>query len=104
VIDALPPAIPDREILQDVQARPEGTAHYHHKRESIDAHLTIVFAALAVSRWIEHITGWTIKRFVRTAQGYRTIQIRLGEHLLTATDPCPTTYALKQIHTRSAAH
>jgi Transposase DDE domain len=29
----------------DLQARPV----YHHKRESIDAHLTIVFAALAVS-------------------------------------------------------
>jgi hypothetical protein len=33
----------------DLQARPI----YHHKRESIDAHLTIVFAALAVSHWIE---------------------------------------------------
>jgi hypothetical protein len=27
------------------------------KRESIEAHLTIVFADLAVSRWIEHETG-----------------------------------------------
>ena len=33
----------------DLQARPI----YHHKRDSIEAHLTIVFAALAVSRWIE---------------------------------------------------
>ena len=33
----------------DLQARPV----YHHKRESIEAHLTIVFAALAVSHWIE---------------------------------------------------
>ena len=30
----------------DLQARPI----YHHKRESIEAHLTIVFAALAVTR------------------------------------------------------
>jgi hypothetical protein len=29
----------------------------HHKRESIEAHLTIVFAALAVSRLIEDRTG-----------------------------------------------
>jgi len=36
----------------DLQARPV----YHHKRESIEAHLTIVFAALAVSHWIEHQT------------------------------------------------
>ena len=55
----------------DLQARPI----YHHKRESIDAHLTIVFAALAVSHLIEAKTGWSIKKFVRTARRYRTIQI-----------------------------
>ena len=53
----------------DLQARPI----YHHKRESIEAHLTIVFAALAVTHWIEHQTGWTIKKFVRTARRYRTV-------------------------------
>ena len=47
----------------DLQARPI----YHHKRESIEAHLSIVFAALAVSHWIEHQTGWSIKKFVQTA-------------------------------------
>src|SRR5207253_96088 len=31
-------------------------------------HLTIVFAALAVSLWIEDTTGWSIKKFVRTAR------------------------------------
>ena len=40
---------------------------YHRKRDSIEAHLTIVFAALAVSHWIETTTGWSIKKFVRTA-------------------------------------
>ena len=30
----------------DLQARPI----YHHKRDSIEAHLSIVFAALAISR------------------------------------------------------
>jgi hypothetical protein len=55
----------------DLQARPV----YHHTRESIDAHLTIVFAALAVRLWIEHQTGWSIKKFVRTARRYRTVQI-----------------------------
>ena len=41
----------------DLRARPI----YHHKRESIEAHLTIVFAALAVTRLIEARTGWSIK-------------------------------------------
>jgi transposase len=69
----------------DLQARPI----YHHKRESIDAHLTIVFAALAVSHYIEHQTGWSIKRFVRTARRYRTVEIKVGRQTLTATDPLP---------------
>ena len=37
-------------------------------RDSIDAHLTIVFAAMAVSRWIENTTGWPIRGFVKTAR------------------------------------
>jgi hypothetical protein len=40
----------------DLQARPI----YHHKRDSIEAHLSIVFTALAVSHRIEHQTGWSI--------------------------------------------
>ena len=59
------------------------------QRESIDAHLAIVFAALAVTRFIEDRTGWSIKRFVRTARRCRTIQIRAGQHILTAKDPLP---------------
>lgn len=43
------------------QARPI----YHRKRDSIEAHLTIVFAAPAVSRWIENQTGWSIRKFDR---------------------------------------
>ena len=62
----------------DLQARPI----YHRKRDSIEAHLSIVFAALAVSHWIEHQTGWSIKKFVRTARRYRTVTIQAG-----TTDP-----------------
>jgi transposase len=69
----------------DLAARPV----FHHTRESIEAHLTIVFAALAVSRWIENTTGWSIKRFVTTARRYRTIQIQAGKHTITAADPIP---------------
>jgi hypothetical protein len=86
----------------DLQARPI----YHRQRDSIEAHLTIVFAALAVSRWIEHRTGWTIKKFVRTARRYRTIHIQAGGHTITAADPLPTDLrdALDQIHNRTGPH
>ena len=72
-----------RMAKSDLQARPI----YHRKRDSIEAHLTVVFAALAVSRWIEHATGWSIRKFVKTARRYRTIQIQAGEHVITAADP-----------------
>jgi hypothetical protein len=51
-----------RMAKSDLAVRPV----FHRLRESIDAHLNIVFAALAVSHWIETTTGWTIKRFVTT--------------------------------------
>ena len=69
----------------DLQARPV----YHRTRDSIEAHLTIVFAALAISRWIEHHSGWSIRKFVKTTRRYRTIQIRAGDHVITAADPIP---------------
>ena len=62
---------------------------YHRKRDSIEAHLTVVFDALAVTRFIETRTGWFIRKLVRTARRYRTIQIRAGQHILTAEDPLP---------------
>lgn len=67
----------------DLQARPI----YHHLRDSIEAHLSIVVAAMAVSHYIEHQTGWSIKKFVRTARRYRTVKIRAGNQTLTAADP-----------------
>ncbi len=72
-----------RMAKSDLHARPI----YHRKRDSIEAHLTMVFAALAVSRWIEHQTGWSIRKFVHTARSYRTIQIQAGPHTITAADP-----------------
>jgi len=69
----------------DLKARPI----YHRKRESTGARLNIVFAALASTRLIQTRTGWSIKRFVRTTRRYKTIQIRAGQHILTAEDPLP---------------
>jgi len=74
-----------RMAKSDLQARPV----YHRTRESIEAHLTIVFAALAVSRWIEKQTGWSIRKFVKTARRYRTIEIQAGDQVVTAADPLP---------------
>nr|WP_176789336.1 IS1634 family transposase [Tessaracoccus flavus] len=82
----------------DLRARPI----YHHKRESIEAHLTIVFASLAVSRWLEARTGWSIKKLVKNLRRYRTIEIQAGDTLVTAADPLPAdlTEILDRIHGR----
>ena len=91
-----------RMAKSDLQARPI----YHRKRDSIEAHLTIVFAALAVSRWIEHRTGWSIRKFVKTARRYRTIQIQAGPHTVTAADPIPgdLRQAIDAINSQTDAH
>lgn len=52
----------------DLKARPI----FHHKLDSIKAHLTIVFTALAVSRYIEAKTKLSIKRVVQTLRPIRT--------------------------------
>ena len=51
-------------------------------------------------------TGWSIRRFVRTARRYRTVQIRAGTQLLTAQDPIPDDLhnALTNINRLRAVH
>jgi hypothetical protein len=62
---------------------------YHHKRGSIEAHLTIVFATLAAGHWIEHQTGWSINKFVRSGRAATapSTSAPAGRHL-----PPPTHY------------
>jgi hypothetical protein len=64
----------------DLRARPI----YHHQRDSIEAHLTVVFAALAVARHLQDATGISINRLVRTLRPLRSVTVQIGEHQLTA--------------------
>jgi len=91
-----------RMAKSDLQARPI----YHRKHDPIEAHLTIVLAALAISRWIEARTGWSIRKFVKTARRYKTIDIQAGIHTFTAADPLPDDLrnALDRVHHDLSAH
>lgn len=60
----------------DLRARPI----YARLRDSIDAHLQVVVAGLAVSRWIEETTGWSIRKVVRTLRVYREGVVTIGSH------------------------
>ncbi len=86
----------------DLAARPI----FHRTKDSIEAHLTIVFAALAISRWVEDRTGWSIKKFVTTARRYRTVEIQAGQQTITAADPLPEDLriALDAIRARAVGH
>jgi transposase len=57
-----------RMAKSDLKARPV----YHHNREAIEVHLTIVLAALAISRNIEYQTGISIKKFVKIIKPLRS--------------------------------
>ena len=58
----------------DLQARPI----FHHLRDSIEAHLTIVFAALAVSRVVQDATGLAIGNVVKQLRPLRTSTIAIN--------------------------
>jgi hypothetical protein len=63
-----------RMAKSDLAARPM----FHRLRDSIDAHLTIVFAALAVSREAQARTGLSINKIVKLLRPLRTATITLG--------------------------
>ena len=86
----------------DLRARPI----YHHKRDSIEAHLSVVVAALAVSRLIERTTTWSIARFVKTLRRYHTVTIQAGDQTITAADPLPddAQQALGRLRDAAAGH
>ena len=67
----------------DLRARPV----FHHTRDAIEAHLTVVTAALAVARYLQDVTGISIKRIIRTLKPLQEITINLNGHHLTAADP-----------------
>jgi hypothetical protein len=64
----------------DLRARPI----FHRERDAIEAHLTVVFAALAVSRHLQDATGVSTKKLVRTLRPLRTVRIDVGGHPITA--------------------
>lgn len=85
----------------DLKARPI----YARVRESIDAHLQIVIAALAVSRWVEETTGWSVRKFVRTLRRFREVVIDVDGREITAADPLPDDVAevIEAIKQRAAS-
>jgi hypothetical protein len=62
----------------DLRARPV----FHHQREAIEAHLTVVFAALAVARHLQDTAGTSIK-IIQTPRTARSATIEISGQRLT---------------------
>lgn len=88
-----------RMAKSDLKARPV----FHRTRDSIEAHLTVVLAALAVARHLQHQTGATIKKIVQTLQPLRTVVVTIGDQELTA-EPTIDDTARDLIHAINAGH
>ena len=63
-----------RMVKGDLRARPV----FHHQRDAIDAHLTVVFAALAISRHLSAATGVSIKKIVQTLRTVRSATVEIN--------------------------
>jgi transposase len=68
-----------RMTKSDLRARPV----FHHEREAIEAHLTVVFAALAVSRYLQQRSGVSIKRLIQTLRTARAATIEINGQRMT---------------------
>jgi hypothetical protein len=70
----------------DLRARPM----FHHTRDAIEAHLTIVFTALAVSREAQNRTGLAIRNIVRQLRPLRAATIAINGTQQTFPPAIPT--------------
>ena len=64
----------------DLRARPV----FHHTRDAIEAHLTVVMAALAVARYLQEAAGISVKRVIRALKPLQEVTINLDGHEITA--------------------
>lgn len=69
----------------DLKARPM----FHHTRDAIEAHLTVVFAALAISRYLHATTGLTVRKILHTLGPIQQITVHIAGHDHVARDPIP---------------
>ena len=67
----------------DLRARPM----FHHDRDAIEAHLTVVVTALAVARHLQERTGLSLKKIIRTLRPLQEITVTIAGHEHLAADP-----------------
>src|SRR5699024_12833615 len=61
------PSLHDALPISDLRARPI----FHRTRDAIEAHLTVVFTALAISRFMQDTTGASLKKIITSLRPLR---------------------------------
>lgn len=86
----------------DLKARPV----FHHTRDCIEAHLTVVFTALAIARKIQSATGLSIKKLVQRLALYRTAVVSLNSrlHRVPPHIPADVSAILEELDSRGCGH
>ena len=86
----------------DLKARPI----FHRQREKIEAHLTVVFCAIAISRHIQEATGVSVKKFVQQLARVQdgVVSIEGVEHVVPAAIPGEVREILTQLSGSGAGH
>ena len=74
-----------RMTKSDLAARPV----FHRLEDSIQAHLTVVFAALAVSREAQQRSGMSINKILKTLRPLRSATVTIGTQQVTAQPRLP---------------
>lgn len=69
----------------DLAARPI----FHHTRDAIEAHLTIVFTALAIAHDLQTRSQTSLKRIIQTLRPLRHVTIAIADHQLEAEPTIP---------------
>ena len=52
---------------------------FHHQRDAIEAHLTIVFTALAIARYMQNATGLSLKKIIQTLRPIQSALLAAGD-------------------------
>ncbi len=79
----------------DLRARPI----FHRQQDAIEAHLTVVMAALAIQRTVERVSGISLKKVVKTLRTIRSGTVVIGgkEHPAEAIIPPSAVPLLKKL-------
>ena len=64
----------------DLRARPV----FHHQVDSIEAHLTMVMASLALARHLQDATGMSIKKIIHALKPLQSVEVTIVGHTITA--------------------